>query len=188
MQYGLFMMPMHLPEKPLAQAFDEDIDLLIRADALGYGEAWIGEHFTSAWESIPAPDLLIARIVPYIQQMRLGTGMVLLQFHHPVLVANRLAYLDHLTKGRLYFGLGSGGLPTDAKLFGIPMDGRARPMTRESVEIILKVWTEEPPFEYHGDYWYVVAVPPDSAADSASTLNPINSPIRISHDTRSLPA
>ena len=40
MQYGLFMMPMHLPEKPLAQAFDEDIDLLLRADALGYSEAW----------------------------------------------------------------------------------------------------------------------------------------------------
>jgi alkanesulfonate monooxygenase SsuD/methylene tetrahydromethanopterin reductase-like flavin-dependent oxidoreductase (luciferase family) len=70
MQYGLFMMPMHLPGKPLAQAFDEDIDVLIRADALGYHEAWIGEHFTSAWESIPAPDLLIARIVPHIQQMR----------------------------------------------------------------------------------------------------------------------
>jgi hypothetical protein len=48
MRYGLFMMPMHLPKIPLAQAFDEDIDLLIRADALGYYEAWIGEHFTSA--------------------------------------------------------------------------------------------------------------------------------------------
>jgi alkanesulfonate monooxygenase SsuD/methylene tetrahydromethanopterin reductase-like flavin-dependent oxidoreductase (luciferase family) len=161
MQYGLFMMPMHLPEKPLAQAFDEDIDVLIRADALGYHEAWIGEHFTSAWESIPAPDLLMARIVPHIQRMRLGTGVVLLQFHHPVLVANRLAYLDHLTKGRLYFGVGSGGLPTDAKLFGVPMDGRARPMTRESVEIILRVWTAGPPFEYHGEYWHVMAVPPD---------------------------
>jgi alkanesulfonate monooxygenase SsuD/methylene tetrahydromethanopterin reductase-like flavin-dependent oxidoreductase (luciferase family) len=106
---GLFMMPMHLPEKPLAQAFDEDIDLLIRADTLAYHEAWIGEHFTSAWESIPPSDLLLARIVPQIQQMRLGTGVVLLQFHHSVLVASRLAFLDHLTKGRLYFGVGSRG-------------------------------------------------------------------------------
>jgi hypothetical protein len=48
MQYGLFMIPMHPPEKPLAQAFDEDIDVLVRADALGYHEAGIGEHFTSA--------------------------------------------------------------------------------------------------------------------------------------------
>jgi alkanesulfonate monooxygenase SsuD/methylene tetrahydromethanopterin reductase-like flavin-dependent oxidoreductase (luciferase family) len=101
MKYGLFMMPMHLPENPLVQAVEEDIDLLMRADALGYSEAWIGEHFTSAWESIPAPDLLIARLVPHIQQMILGTGVVLLQYHHPVLVANRLAYLDHLTGGRL---------------------------------------------------------------------------------------
>ena len=55
MQYGLLMMPMHLPEKSLAQAFDEDI------------------------------DLLIARVVPRIQHMWLRTGVVLLQFHHPVL-------------------------------------------------------------------------------------------------------
>jgi alkanesulfonate monooxygenase SsuD/methylene tetrahydromethanopterin reductase-like flavin-dependent oxidoreductase (luciferase family) len=176
MQYGLFMMPMHLPEKPLAQAFDEDLDLLIRADALGYREAWIGEHFTSAWESIPAPDLLIARLVPHIQQMWLGTGVVLLQFHHPVLVANRLAYLDHLTKGRFYFGIGSGGLPTDAKLFGIPMDGRARPMTREAVEIILKLWTAEPPFEYHGDYWQVIAVPPDPRSGLGVYVKPYQQP------------
>jgi alkanesulfonate monooxygenase SsuD/methylene tetrahydromethanopterin reductase-like flavin-dependent oxidoreductase (luciferase family) len=176
MQYGLFMMPMHLPEKPLAQALDEDIDLLIRADMLGYHEAWIGEHFTSAWENIPGPDLLIARLVPHIQHMWLGTGVVLLQFHHPVLVANRLAYLDHLTKGRLYFGFGSGGLPTDSKLFGVPMDGRARPMTRESVEIILKLWTEEPPFEYHGDYWQVVAVSPDPRSGLGIYVKPYQKP------------
>jgi alkanesulfonate monooxygenase SsuD/methylene tetrahydromethanopterin reductase-like flavin-dependent oxidoreductase (luciferase family) len=72
MQYGLFMMPMHLPEKPVAQTVDEDIELLLRADALGYGEAWIGEHFTSAWENIPAPDLLIARVAPQLRQMILA--------------------------------------------------------------------------------------------------------------------
>lgn len=176
MQYGLFMMPMHLPEKSLAQAFDEDIDLLMRADALGYSDAWIGEHFTSAWENIPAPDLLIARVAPQLQHMILGTGVVLLQFHHPVLVANRLAYLDHLTKGRLYFGFGSGGLPTDSKLFGVPMDGRARFMTRESVEIMLKLWTEAPPFEYHGDYWHVVAVPPDPKSALGVYLKPLQKP------------
>ncbi|MBI3328016.1 MAG: LLM class flavin-dependent oxidoreductase [Nitrospinae bacterium] len=176
MKYGLFMMPMHLPEKPPAQAFEEDIDLLIRADALGYTEAWIGEHFTSAWENIPAPDLLIARLIPHIQQMILGTGVVLLQYHHPVLVANRLAYLDHLTGGRLYVGFGSGGLPSDSKLFGVPMDGRARFMTRESVEIILKLWTEEPPFEYHGDYWHITAVPPDPISGLGIYVKPLQSP------------
>jgi alkanesulfonate monooxygenase SsuD/methylene tetrahydromethanopterin reductase-like flavin-dependent oxidoreductase (luciferase family) len=176
MQYGLFMMPMHLPEKPLAQAVDEDIDLLLRADALGYREAWIGEHFTSAWEKIPAPDLLIARVAPQLQQMIMGTGVVLLQYHHPVLVANRLAYLDHLTEGRLYVGFGSGGLPTDSKLFGVPMDGRARFMTRESVDIILKLWTAEPPFEYHGDYWHVVAVPPDPVSGLGISVKPYQQP------------
>jgi alkanesulfonate monooxygenase SsuD/methylene tetrahydromethanopterin reductase-like flavin-dependent oxidoreductase (luciferase family) len=176
MQYGLFMMPMHLPEKSPAQAFAEDIDLLLRADALGYSEAWIGEHFTSAWENIPAPDLLIARTVPHIHQMILGTGVVLLQYQHPVLVANRLAYLDYLTNGRLYCGFGSGGLPTDSKLFGVPMDGRARFMTRESVEIILRLWTEEPPFKYHGDYWHITAVSPDPKSALGIYLKPLQKP------------
>ena len=69
MRYGLFMMPLHPPEKDPNRAYFDDIELLIRADEFGFGEAWIGEHLTAQWESIPTPDLLIANVLPRTKQI-----------------------------------------------------------------------------------------------------------------------
>ena len=55
MKYGLFMMPSHPPERNIYDAHQWDLDYLALCDSLGYDEAWIGEHFTSPWEPIPAP-------------------------------------------------------------------------------------------------------------------------------------
>ena len=156
MQCGLFMMPLHPPEKDPTQAYDEDLELLVRADALGYSEAWIGEHFTTRWENIIAPDLFIAKALPLTQRMKLGTGVALLSFHHPLILAQRIAFLDHLAHGRFYFGIGAGGVPTDMEMFGVnAKEGEHRARTREAIEIILKAWTEDGPFTYAGRYWQV---------------------------------
>ena len=61
MKYGLFMMPSHPPERNIYDAHQWDLQYLKLCDELGFDEAWIGEHFTSPWEPIPAPDLLIAQ-------------------------------------------------------------------------------------------------------------------------------
>src|SRR5437016_4797073 len=113
MELGIFMMPLHPPGKPLTQCYDEDIELIVRADELGYAEAWIGEHATMAWENIPANDQFIATLLPRTSRIRLGTGVVLLPQHHPANVANRIAQLDHLARGRINFGIGAGAVPTD---------------------------------------------------------------------------
>jgi alkanesulfonate monooxygenase SsuD/methylene tetrahydromethanopterin reductase-like flavin-dependent oxidoreductase (luciferase family) len=67
---GLFMMPMHPPEKPHADAYDLDVQTLVAADRLGYDEAWVGEHFTSGWENIPAPDLILAAALQHTEHIR----------------------------------------------------------------------------------------------------------------------
>jgi alkanesulfonate monooxygenase SsuD/methylene tetrahydromethanopterin reductase-like flavin-dependent oxidoreductase (luciferase family) len=54
---GIFIMPFHSPEKPLAQCHDEDMELALRADELGYDEFWVGEHHTLAWEPIVSPEM-----------------------------------------------------------------------------------------------------------------------------------
>lgn len=61
MNLGLFVMPLHPPERVLADTLEEDLELLVEADRLGYAEAWIGEHQTLAWEPIPAPDISSAK-------------------------------------------------------------------------------------------------------------------------------
>ncbi len=61
MEVGYFTMPLHPPDSDITQTLDDDLEQLVTLDELGYKEAWIGEHFTSVWENIPAPDLFIAK-------------------------------------------------------------------------------------------------------------------------------
>src|SRR5205814_6695558 len=61
MQFGLFMMPLHPPERPFAESYTRDLAQIALADRLGYHEVWIGEHFTERWENAPAHELLIAQ-------------------------------------------------------------------------------------------------------------------------------
>ena len=153
MKFGLFMMPLHHPDRLHAETYDEDLEVLAVADKLGFTETWIGEHFTLPWENMPSPELFIARALGVTEQMALGTGVVLLHYHNPVHVAHRIAMVDHLAKGRFYFGIGSGGGPTDSQMFGIDVEsGSLRDRMLESIEIILKLWAGEP-FEYEGKFF-----------------------------------
>lgn len=133
-----------------------DLEHLELVDKLGFHEAWIGEHFTSPWESNPAPDLLITQALLRTQTIKLAPGAHLLPYHHPAELAHRVAYLDHLAQGRFMFGVGAGGLPSDWRLFNVDgMAGENRRMTREALDIILKLWESDEPFEYKGEYWRV---------------------------------
>ena len=156
MKLGLFMMPCHPPERNIYDSHQWDLDYLELADGLGYDEAWIGEHFTTPWEPIPAPDIMIAQALMRTKRIVRAPGAHLLPFHHPSELAHRVAYLDHIAQGRLMFGIGASGLPTDWALFDVDgYAGQHREMTREALEIILKIWEDKGPFEYKGEFWNV---------------------------------
>jgi alkanesulfonate monooxygenase SsuD/methylene tetrahydromethanopterin reductase-like flavin-dependent oxidoreductase (luciferase family) len=126
------------------------------ADELGFTETWIGEHHTAPWEPHPSPDLLIAQALMQTSRMRLGPGGFLLPYHHPAELANRVAMLDHMAQGRLNFGVAASGLPSDWAMFHVDgMSGQNRDMTREALDIILRLWTETEPFDHLGTYWSV---------------------------------
>ena len=155
MKIGLFMMPLHPPGRIHAETYDEDLEVISLADRLGFSEAWIGEHFLLPWENMPSPELFIARALGETEQITFGTGVVLLHFHNPVHVAHRIAMLDHLAKGRLYFGIGSGGSPSDMEMFGMDAEaGTALERMREGIDVIIELW-EKGPFEYHGKFFDV---------------------------------
>ena len=153
MRLGAFLMPTHAPETPVAQGQAWDLEELERLDRLGFEEAWIGEHFTAAWEPCPAPDLLIAQALLRTKDIRLGTLGHLLPYHHPVELAHRAAYLDHMAQGRYALGVGVSALPTDHALFGVDTaGGRNRRMTFESIDIMTRLWTEGPA-DFQGEFW-----------------------------------
>ena len=93
MDYGLFTMPSHPPERKLFDGHQWDLQQLRWADELGFSEAWIGEHHTAPWEPHPSPDLLVAQALPQTKRMRIGPGGFLMPFHHPAELANRVAML-----------------------------------------------------------------------------------------------
>lgn len=154
MQLGYFAMPSHPPERGLKAGHDWDLQVLRWLDELGYKEAWIGEHHTAPWEPHPAPDLLIAQALLQTKNIRLGPGGFLLPYHHPAELANRIAMLDHLSGGRLNFGVAASGLPSDWAMFGVDgMSGVNRDMTREALDMILRLWTDDGPYEQTGKFW-----------------------------------
>jgi limonene 1,2-monooxygenase len=120
--FGIFLAPYHCPagQNPTT-AFERDLDVLRLADALGFEEAWIGEHHSCGSELIPDPFLFIAHAMNHVRHLRLGTGVVSLPYHNPLWTAERALFLDHLTRGRFMLGLGPGALPTDATMIGLPL-------------------------------------------------------------------
>ena len=80
----------------------------------------------------------------------------MLPYHHPAELANRVAMLDHLSEGRLMFGVAASGLPSDWAMFNVDgMSGTNREMTREALDIILRMWSDEPSFQHRGKFWNV---------------------------------
>jgi alkanesulfonate monooxygenase SsuD/methylene tetrahydromethanopterin reductase-like flavin-dependent oxidoreductase (luciferase family) len=146
-------MPSHPPERSIRHGQRWDLQDLERLDALGFEEAWIGEHFTATWEPCPAPDLLIAQALLRTKRIRLGPLSHLLPFHHPLELAHRVAYLDHMAEGRYQLGVGIGVLPTDHALFALDASGgRNRRMTFESIEMMTQLWTDGAS-NFQGEFW-----------------------------------
>ena len=154
MQLGLFTMPLHPPGANFTETLKADLDQIVKLDELGYSEVWIGEHFTSEWENIPAPDLLIAQALPLTKQIRLGTGVSCIPNHDPFVLAHRIAQLDHMAEGRFNWGVGTGSFPGDMKVFGYWGDNPAinnQSYTRAALDTILKLWTDPAPGVYESD-------------------------------------
>jgi limonene 1,2-monooxygenase len=152
MKFGVFTMPEHYPWDNWALSYQRDIDQMVLAEKLGFDEYWIGEHHTGGYENVPAPDLMIAKASALTHRIKLGTGVVNLPYHDPFLVAERMALLDNLCHGRLLYGFGAGGLPSDWSLFNMEGDVM-RPRMREAIDIISQLNSAREPISYEGQFW-----------------------------------
>src|SRR5918998_1189627 len=145
-RHGMFIMPFHDPAKPPGQCYDEDLELVVRAEEFGFGEFWIGEHHTMKYENIVMPEIFIARALGETRRIRLGPAPVCLNQHHPAHVASRLAFLDHLSKGRLNLA-GAGGRQAPERVLRAAEPKDASAMVEEAIDMVLRLWSSEPPYE-----------------------------------------
>lgn len=119
LRLGLFVAPFHPLDENPGLCLERDLQRASFADELGLDEFWYGEHHTGGYEISASPELMIAAAAQRTRRIRLGTGVVSLPYHNPLMIANRIAQLDHLTRGRLMFGAGPGLLVSDAHMLGL---------------------------------------------------------------------
>jgi alkanesulfonate monooxygenase SsuD/methylene tetrahydromethanopterin reductase-like flavin-dependent oxidoreductase (luciferase family) len=151
---GMFTMPFHHPARDYSAILQEDQDAIVLADQLGFREAFVGEHFSSWSERITSPLIFLASIASRTKQIKFGTGVINLPQLHPATVAAHAAMFDHLVQGRFIMGIGPGGLASDLEMFELGQAAEARPqMVLESIDTILKLWREDPPYHVDGKFW-----------------------------------
>ncbi len=142
LQHGLFIAPYHDVTESPTVALRRDLELVDWVEKLGFAEAWFGEHHSTGWEIISSPELMIAAAAERTSRIRLGTGVVSLPYHHPLSVANRIIQLDHMTMGRVMFGMGPGLLPTDAEMIGRDIKA-LRDMLSETAGVMVRLLSGE---------------------------------------------
>jgi limonene 1,2-monooxygenase len=151
-RFGAFMAPFHSPTENPLLALERDLELVTWLDELAFDEVWVGEHHSAGWEYISSPEIFLAVAAERTRHIKLGTGVVSLPYHQPMLVAERMALLDNLTRGRVLFGVGPGALVTDALMFGVE-PARTRPMQDEALGVILRLFTEVEPITVESDWF-----------------------------------
>jgi alkanesulfonate monooxygenase SsuD/methylene tetrahydromethanopterin reductase-like flavin-dependent oxidoreductase (luciferase family) len=155
MKLGLFQMPLHPSQRSFQETLKEDADKIIYADELGFDEAWVGEHFSATTEPICSPMMFMASLISRTKNITFATGVVSLPNHHPAIVAAEAALFDHMSNGRFIFGIGPSGLASDHELFG-NVDPKIRnERLMESIEMILQIWSQDPPYDIKGKHWHV---------------------------------
>jgi limonene 1,2-monooxygenase len=142
LRFGIFLAPFHPVGQNPTLALERDLQLIEHLDRLGFDEAWFGEHHSAGFEIISSPEVFIAAAAQRTTHIRLGTGVSSLPYHQPFILADRIVLLDHLTRGRVMFGVGPGALPSDAFMMGID-PARQRDMMEESLEAILRLLAGE---------------------------------------------
>jgi len=142
LRFGAFLPNFHRVGESPTYALEQDLDYTAKLEAMGFDEVFYGEHHSGGEEIIASPELMIAAAAARTHRIRLGTGVCSLPYHHPLILAERILQLHHMTRGRLIFGVGPGALPSDALMIGVdPADQRR--MMGEALDVIMRLFRGE---------------------------------------------
>jgi alkanesulfonate monooxygenase SsuD/methylene tetrahydromethanopterin reductase-like flavin-dependent oxidoreductase (luciferase family) len=165
MRFGLFCSPKadasgFGPETGLG--FFEFLDFNVEAEALGYHSSFSVEHHFSGWNQVSSTLMLLAALAMRTTTLRLGTAVIVLPWHNPVLLAEEAATLDLLSAGRLDLGIGKGYRHSEFKGFQISAEV-ADVRFEEALAVMMRAWTTRERFSHKGRFWHfedIVVEPP----------------------------
>ena len=152
------------PDVDSGVGFREFVENNVEAEALGYHSTFLVEHHFTGFGQVSATLNLLTWVGARTTTLRLGTAVMVLAWHNPVLLAEQAATLDLLSGGRLDFGIGKGYRYNEFAGFCVPM-AEAEERFDESLGVMLRAWTSDEPWSHHGRYWQFenVAVEPPPA-------------------------
>lgn len=136
----------------LGQGFKDYVDFNVEAEGLGYCSSFLVEHHFTGWNQVSATLNLLTWVAARTRTLRVGSAVMVLPWHNPVLLAEQAATLDLLSGGRLDFGVGKGYRYTEFKGFCMPME-EAEARFEEALEVITRAWTATGRFSHRGQYW-----------------------------------
>jgi alkanesulfonate monooxygenase SsuD/methylene tetrahydromethanopterin reductase-like flavin-dependent oxidoreductase (luciferase family) len=169
MQFAIFGSAEAGSERPgaaLGEGFHDFVELNVEAEALGYRATFLVEHHFTGWNQVSATLQLLTWLAARTTTLRLGTAVLVLPWHNPVLLAEQAATLDLMSGGRLDLGVGKGYRHTEFEGFCIP-PGEAQARFDEALDVLLKAWTTRGRFSHEGRFWRfkgVVVEPPPRQA------------------------
>jgi alkanesulfonate monooxygenase SsuD/methylene tetrahydromethanopterin reductase-like flavin-dependent oxidoreductase (luciferase family) len=150
------------PDADSGRGFRDFIDYNVEAEALGFHSTFVVEHHFTGFGQVSACLNLLTWLGARTRTLRLGTAVIVLPWHNPVLLAEQAATLDLLSGGRLDFGVGRGYRHNEFTGFCLPM-AEAEARYEESLAVITKAWTSDQRFSHHGNYWQfedIIVEPP----------------------------
>src|SRR5499427_9477934 len=153
MHFGTFL----LMQSPSAQSSEEmyarAVEHTLQAEALGFRNIWLAEHHFSTYGYVGRPVQLATYLAARTTRIRVGTAVIVVPLHHPLLIAEEIATLDVLAGGRVDIGLGRGYQYYEFERLGLELDS-ARGRWDESIDIITRA-LEGKPFSYDGKLYSI---------------------------------
>ncbi|HSF32568.1 MAG TPA: LLM class flavin-dependent oxidoreductase [Candidatus Tectomicrobia bacterium] len=135
--------------------YKETLEQCKLADQMGFDNLWFVEHhFLTGFSGSPCPEVLFGALSQITKRIRIGFGVSILPYHHPIRVAERVAMVDQLTDGRVEVGTGRSNAYEQMGLGVDPRDTRA--MWEESITMLPQIWQSDE-FSWEGQFWKVPA-------------------------------
>ena len=165
MRFGLFggAAAPRLPDAAAsAEGLFDFVETNVEAEALGYHSSFVTEHHFTRIGQLSAPLALLTFLAARTTRLRLGTAILVLPWHNPVLLAEQVATLDLLSRGRLDLGVGKGYRHNEFAGFAMPPD-EAEPRFQEVLDVLMRALTSDAPFSHRGRFFRfdeVVVEPP----------------------------
>src|SRR6266480_2601538 len=148
MDFGTFLLMQSPSARTSQEIYSRGVEVAQAAEALGFRNVWLAEHHFSTYGYLSRPAQLATYIAAKTTRLRVGTAVIVVPLHHPLVIAEEIATLDLLAGGRCNIGLGRGYQPDEFERFGLYLASRGARWD-EAIDIILKSF-EGKPFSYDG--------------------------------------